>query len=206
MNSPGDPAATRIDLLRHGEPAGGERYRGSLDDPLSETGWQQMRQAIIGHPPWTRIVTSPLRRCREFAYEIALDLGIDVQVEERFREMSFGLWEGRTSAQIMATEAEHLANFWRDPLNYPPPEGEHLSQFRFRVEDAWNDLVGVTGHRHVLVVAHGGVIRVILGVVLVMPMEHVSRLVVPYACITRIVADRVAGQPLPRLVSHSATF
>ncbi|MBF0153375.1 MAG: alpha-ribazole phosphatase family protein [Magnetococcales bacterium] len=206
MNSPGDPTAARIDLLRHGEPAGGERYRGTLDDPLSETGWRQMRQAIIGHPPWTHIVTSPLRRCTEFARKVAEDLGLDVQVEERFREMSFGLWEGRTAAHIMATEAEHLANFWRDPLNFPPPEGEPLSRFRYRVESAWNDLTRVKEHRHILVVAHGGVIRVILGVVLVMPLEHLSRLVVPYACVTRITADHVAGQPLPRLVSHGATF
>ncbi|MBF0136423.1 MAG: histidine phosphatase family protein [Magnetococcus sp. DMHC-1] len=206
MNSPGDPAATRIDLLRHGEPSGGERYRGTLDDPLSDTGWRQMRQAIIGHPPWTHIVSSPLRRCTEFAREVADDLGLAVQVDERFREMSFGRWEGRTAADIMATEAEHLANFWRDPLNHPPPDGEHLTHFRDRVEQAWNDLTRIKGHRHVLVVVHGGVIRVIMGVVLVMPLEHLSRLVVPYACVTRITADQVAGQPLPRLVSHSATF
>ncbi|MBF0426830.1 MAG: histidine phosphatase family protein, partial [Magnetococcales bacterium] len=61
-------------------------------------------------------------------------------------------------------------------------------------------------HRHILVVAHGGVIRVIMGVILVMPMEHLSRLVVPYACVTRITADYVAGEPLPRLVSHGASF
>jgi len=30
---------TTIDLLRHGEPVGGKRYRGQIDDPLSEKGW-----------------------------------------------------------------------------------------------------------------------------------------------------------------------
>ena len=33
---------TVIDLIRHGEPVGGRRYRGHIDDPLSERGWQQM--------------------------------------------------------------------------------------------------------------------------------------------------------------------
>ena len=35
---------TRIDLIRHGEPVGGRRYRGQIDDPLSEKGWKQMRE------------------------------------------------------------------------------------------------------------------------------------------------------------------
>ena len=37
-----DPAspATTIDLIRHGQPLGGDRFRGQLDDPLSEAGWQ----------------------------------------------------------------------------------------------------------------------------------------------------------------------
>ena len=39
---------TTIDLLRHGEPLGGGRYRGQMDDALSEKGWQQMWQAVAG--------------------------------------------------------------------------------------------------------------------------------------------------------------
>ncbi|PKL97114.1 MAG: histidine phosphatase family protein, partial [Gammaproteobacteria bacterium HGW-Gammaproteobacteria-9] len=33
---------TRIDLLRHGETEQGGGFRGSLDDALTERGWQQM--------------------------------------------------------------------------------------------------------------------------------------------------------------------
>ena len=56
---------TLIDLLRHGEPEGGRAYRGhSIDDPLSETGWQQMWAAVGYHKPWEQIVSSPLQRCQ----------------------------------------------------------------------------------------------------------------------------------------------
>ncbi len=62
---------TTVDLLRHGEPEGGNKYRGALDDPLSELGWAQMRAATGDRCPWQAIVSSPLRRCAAFARELA---------------------------------------------------------------------------------------------------------------------------------------
>jgi Fructose-2,6-bisphosphatase len=64
-------STTIFDLIRHGEPAGGQMYRGHKDDPLSEQGWQQMRNAITGDDKWDHILSSPLLRCREFAAELA---------------------------------------------------------------------------------------------------------------------------------------
>ena len=57
---------THVDLLRHGEVEGGERYRGSTDDALSARGWEQMRAAVGDACAWTGIVSSPLKRCAEF--------------------------------------------------------------------------------------------------------------------------------------------
>lgn len=37
---------TRFDLIRHGEPEGGRKFRGSTDHPLSQDGWAQMRYAV----------------------------------------------------------------------------------------------------------------------------------------------------------------
>ena len=43
-----------IDLIRHGEPQGGPRYRGDgIDDPLSDKGWRQMWDAVGEDAPWT---------------------------------------------------------------------------------------------------------------------------------------------------------
>ena len=58
---------TVIDLIRHGEPIGGRRYRGhGVDDPLSEKGWSQMWQAVGNYNAWHHIITSPLQRCQQF--------------------------------------------------------------------------------------------------------------------------------------------
>ena len=43
---------TRIDLLRHGEPEGGQLLRGWRDDPLSPRGLAQLRAAVPAKPPW----------------------------------------------------------------------------------------------------------------------------------------------------------
>ena len=55
-----------IDLIRHGEPEGGRRYRGATDDPLTAAGWRQMEAAVAGLS-WQRIYSSPLVRCADFA-------------------------------------------------------------------------------------------------------------------------------------------
>lgn len=76
---------TTIDLMRHGEPQGGRMLRGSTDHPLSDTGWQQvtdavMRHTVEGRPPYDAIVSSPLARCREFALWLGEEFDLPVQV------------------------------------------------------------------------------------------------------------------------------
>ena len=81
---------TRIDLLRHGEPVGGRRYRGQVDDALSERGWEQMWNAVGTDPEWQQIVSSPLQRCSAFAASLAESLALPVHLEPRFMEVGFG--------------------------------------------------------------------------------------------------------------------
>lgn len=201
-----DGEATIIDLLRHGEPLGGEKYRGTVDDPLSPTGWQQMRNAVSCHPPWSGIITSPMRRCAAFAQELGAHLNIPVHQEQRFREMRFGLWEGRTASEIMATDQQALTRFWQDPLGHPPPEGEHLEALKTRVMAGWRELLLENPGKHLLLVAHGGIIRMLISQVLAMPLQHLSRITVPYACVSRVQIDRVDDTELPRLLFHAGTL
>ena len=76
---------TLIDLIRHGEPAGGRRYRGhGLDDPLTEKGWSQMWNAVGEFSAWQQIITSPMQRCQAFAHALGERHAIPVTVESRF--------------------------------------------------------------------------------------------------------------------------
>jgi alpha-ribazole phosphatase len=151
-----------VGLLRHGEAEGGNVYRGRTDDPLSETGWAQMHLATAELNQWNRIVSSPLQRCAAFAGEFALSLGIPLTLEAGLAEIDFGAWEGRSAAELMETSPSALADFWRDPLNHPPPGGETLVRFRERVVDAWEALCRNHKGERLLLVTHGGVIRMLL--------------------------------------------
>jgi len=193
---------TTIDLMRHGEPEGGTLFRGWQDDPLSEAGWEQMRQAVNGAAPWERIITSPLLRCRRFAEELRDRLDLPLTVDERLREIGFGAWEGRKPEALYEEEPEAVARFWADPISHPPPGAEPMTLFQARVEAAWQDLMIHHQGRHVLLVAHGGVNRMIIGQVLGMPLSHLFRMDIPYAGVSRILVN----DGIPRLAFHCASL
>lgn len=166
-----------IGLLRHGEVEGGSRFRGHTDDALTSVGLQQMRAATAGGH-WDRVISSPLARCAAFANVFARQHSMPLTFDARLKEIHFGAWEGRTAAELMQTDADALARFWAHPFDDPPPGGEPPTQFQARVLDAWKDIVaGHTGQR-VLVVTHGGVIRMLLCQVTGVPAARLQEFMV----------------------------
>ncbi|MFD0321866.1 histidine phosphatase family protein [Lysobacter gummosus] len=151
--------AAPIDLLRHGD-TGHRSYRGQLDDSLLELGWRQMRDAVLGRD-WDAIVSSPLQRCAAFAQELSQVRGLPLSLEPRLREYHFGQWQGKPVDAIAAEESDALARFWADPVAHPPPGAERFADFAARLTAAADEIVrGYAGQR-VLVVTHGGVIRLL---------------------------------------------
>ncbi len=197
---------TIIDLIRHGEPVGGSKYRGQIDDPLSEKGWAQMRAAVADHRPWDVIVSSTLSRCADFARELAARHALPLEFDQRLTEIGFGEWEGLTAAEVTAQNPLLLKQFWADPINTSPPGAESLAAFYDRVIPAWNEILTRHAGKHVLIVGHAGVIRMIVHRVLDMPLERMFRLQVPNAGITRIRIDESDGQILPSLLFHAGAL
>ena len=180
---------TIVDVIRHGEPVGGSKYRGWVDDPLSEKGWAQMRAAVAGRDGWSRIVSSDLSRCAAFAHEVGERLGLPVELDEGFREVAFGSWEGLTSKELMARDPEGTAAFWRDPVNHTPAGAEPLTAFRDRVTGAWNRLLARHAGERVLLVGHAGMMRILVLHALEMPVEGFYHLDPRNATMIRIRVD-----------------
>lgn len=177
---------TTIDFIRHGEPVGGRRYRGQIDDPLSEKGWAQMREAVGEHRPWTRIVSSPLLRCRAFAEDLAGRHGLPLQMDDHLKEVGFGEWEGKTAAQLNEEDPQQLPRFKKDPVNARPSGAEPLQDFFKRVALGVDGLLENHPEEHILIVCHAGVIRMALAHALQIPLHNAYRIDVPSAGLTRL--------------------
>ena len=191
---------TTVDLLRHGEPVGGRKFRGAVNDPLSELGWSQMRAAAGDRCPWRAVISSPLSRCADFARELAHRYDLPLALEPGLMELSFGTWDGIAVAEIETRHAEALGHFWRDPVHYPAPGGEALADFQSRISETWIALLHRYAGQHVLAVTHGGVIRMILCQVLDIPLVRFWRLHVPYAGLSRV---KVPAHPAePQILFH----
>ncbi len=185
MNSMTEPVI--IDLLRHGEvDAEGWAFRGSTDTPLSETGWQQMRAVSASFDPFDHIATSPLQRCRLFAETLKAKQQTHVITLNDMREMDFGDWENRSFDELQKDYGSLLHRFWQSPLGIQPPNGELFDDFSQRVIDCWQSWLQTESGNHRLLVAHGGVIRVLLAHALDMPMSALWRLHLPYASWSRV--------------------
>ncbi len=172
-----------IGLLRHGEVEGGTCFRGSTDDPLTAIGLTQMRVATEGSHHWDQVISSPLARCASFAKEFAWRHSLPLIFDDRLQEMYFGAWEGRTAAELIDEDPVALEQFWTDPDTHSPPGGEPLSHFRARVLETWNMIIHIHTKQRILLVTHGGVIRVLLCHVLQRPVGKLLEIEVKHGAL-----------------------
>jgi len=175
-----------VDLLRHGEVEGAKwAFRGSTDVLLSAEGVAQMDavgEALSG-VQFSSIATSPLQRCRLFAESLAGSCGVQLDTLHEMREMDFGDWEGKGSQDI---DERLLKQFWSTPIGFCPPGGDSFDDFSSRIIQGWDQWLSDADGEHRLLVAHGGVIRVLLAHLLNMPLAGIWRLHLPYAAWARV--------------------
>lgn len=176
-----------MDLLRHGAVEGGVKYRGRTDDPLTAEGYHQMQRV------WANIsndieliITSPLSRCAEPARAWAAERGIECIEEPAVMEMHYGAWEGKSIPEIEA-EYPELIKAWRaNPDGMQPPGGESTETFRERLIEWQQRCIEAHHGKHILLITHSGVMRMLIALALAAPVATTRRLAMPYACHSRI--------------------
>ncbi|MBS4077913.1 alpha-ribazole phosphatase family protein [Pseudomonas rustica] len=179
----------RLDLLRHGETELGGGLRGSLDDALTEKGWTQMRAAVVEGGPWDRLVSSPLQRCARFAAELGEQLNLPVHLDKDLQELHFGAWEGQSAAALMETDADALGLFWADPYSFTPPQGEPVSDFSTRVLAAVAGLHSAYAGERILLISHGGVMRLLLAQARGLPREQLLNVEVGHGALFALTVE-----------------
>jgi alpha-ribazole phosphatase len=156
----------RLILLRHGETDWNRegRYLGQKDVDLSLWGERQVQLAAerLDGERIEAIYASDLIRTRRTAEIIAASRGLTVKTDSRFRELNFGAWEGLTYEEISTRFRRELKAWEEDPVNQTPPRGESLAALVRRVSQAWQEIIRKDRASTILLVGHGGPLRVLL--------------------------------------------
>ncbi len=176
----------RLLLIRHGETdsnASG-RFQGQSNAPLNLNGQKQaatLSQAIAGEAVQA-LYASDLRRARETAQAIATPLGLSIKHAPELRKLSFGTWEGLTYTDIEQRDPQALVAWQRDPNDVAPPGGETLRQLAARVGDIYGEIVSTHMGNTVVLVSHGGPLRVLICLALgLSPSAHWQFTIAPGA-------------------------
>jgi probable phosphoglycerate mutase len=142
---------TTLLLARHGETDWNRelRIQGSSDIGLNELGRRQARLLAqeLTDVDLDAIYASDLSRASATAAAVAATHGLEVKLDRRLRERSFGSWEGLT----------------REDLDALPPgshhDGESDDEVRGRMLAAVHDIAAAHPGEQVLLVSHGGALN-----------------------------------------------
>ena len=195
--------ATRVVLVRHGateESARGRCY-GRLDVLLSPRGLRQaeaLARALADHP-LAAVYASPLARALDTARPVAAAQGLEPAVLEALAELDFGEVEGLRYDEIEAARPELFRAWMDEPARVRFPGGEGLADLRARVLPAVEQIRARHERETVAVVAHGGVVRVVLAEALGLDDGALFRLDLSEGGVS--VVDWLDGVPLLRLAN-----
>ena len=153
---------TTLLLVRHGETDWNRdgRWQGLSDTHLNDRGREQARELAAQLNGVDVVYSSDLARARETAEIIAERLDLDVLFDERLRERGFGEWEGLNSGEIEERFAEAHRR-WTAGDGAGAENAEPFDEFAARIHAFLDEVLERHHGESVLVVSHGGSIRVI---------------------------------------------
>lgn len=147
-------------VMRHGRTDWNAEYRlqGGTDIPLNDEGRQMAREAAMKYKdiPLDICFVSPLQRARETADIFLEGRDIPVIVDDRLREMGFGISEGID--HIFQKPAYPAYSMFKDPAHYVPTDGaESFEELFHRTGEFLQEVAEplVKEGKNVLIIGHG---------------------------------------------------
>jgi phosphoserine phosphatase len=199
------PARRRVYLMRHGEvsyfDAAGRPYRPDTV-PLNTEGRQQAEAAArcLAEAPLDRVVASDLARSVETATAVVAGRGLTVQTRPELREIQPGRLADIPADGIEQAFLGAFAHGVSREMRFLA--GETFASLQDRVLACFQELLADPGWQHLLIVAHGGVNRVLLAHALGLDLGGIGALEQDPACLNILDGDE-AGRFLVRLVNHT---
>jgi broad specificity phosphatase PhoE len=181
---------THLWLIRHAEveEAYHEVFGGRINMGLSAEGLKQA--GALGR--WfagerlDAVYCSPMRRTRETLKAMAVNGTPKPVFRPALQEVDFGDWSGLGWHEVW-TRYKVRATEWLDCLEIGAvPNGESAATFRARVEPCLRKIIRDHPGEQVAILAHGGVIRMMLGVLLWLPLPETAVFEIDYASVTHL--------------------
>ena len=196
QGSTGGSKVTRWWWIRHApirDAAG--RVTGQLDLDADCSDLERLAGVAAILPANAAWLVSPLRRARQTLD--SLQLAADAKasgfaIERDISEQDFGDWQGRTYADLEATDADAYKKFWIAPGTTRPPGGESFADVMMRVARAVERRSQEHPDANVIAIGHGGSIRAAVAQALGLGPARTLQLQVDSLSLTRL--DRIADQ------------
>ena len=181
---------TRLDLIRHGEVVTFDQksFNGQTDVALTPQGHAQLvavAQQLVGKPI-RAVYSSDLTRSVRGGEAIANALRVPLKSVPELREKHFGAWEGMRVEEVARLFPAEWAIWRADPSQSRPEGGESYEDVEKRVLPALESLLERHAEEEIVIVAHGGVNRVILANALDMPRSALFRIEQRYGAVNVI--------------------
>lgn len=172
---------------------GGGRVTGQLDLEADCTDHEQIARVAVRLPPNPVWMSSQLRRARQTLDVLQTACGVTgsgIEIERDLAEQDFGEWQGRTYADLEASDADRYKKFWIAPGTMRPPGGESFADVMMRVARAVERRSALHADVDIVVVGHGGSIRAAVAQALGLGPARALALQVDPLSLTRL--DRIA--------------
>jgi alpha-ribazole phosphatase len=184
-------------LVRHGRTAlnAAGKLQGRLDEPLDEVGEAQALAVAKLVGPVDELISSPLLR----AQQTARAFDAPFEVDERWIELSYGIYEGVPHADVPSEAWDH----WRANPAWVPEGGESLVALDQRVRAACVEVSERAREQTVAVVSHVSPIKAAVAWTLGCGVEISWRSHLSYASVCRI--DVRTGGPVLHTFNQVAT-
>jgi len=194
---------TRLYLARHGETTTSAEFRfiGHMDVDITENGVEQMttlRDRLM-NDELNAIFCSDLLRSSKGAQIIgSLHEAEPISCPE-FREIHLGIWEGLTRDDIMERYPEEYNLRLQDLAYSHIQDGESFKDLQVRVMEKLSTILKEWKGKNILLLAHGGVNRVIMFHALNLDLQLLPRIDQDYGCLNTI--DYYDDGPVVKLVN-----
>ena len=165
---------TVLFLIRHGETpwTRERRFQGSTNTHLSSRGKRQAAALArsLKRQGLHYIYASDLWRARETADIIAKASRKKISFDKRLRELGFGEWEGRTSAELWKDKKSRYRDWCRGKI-VTPKKGEPMPALQKRIRGFLNEICRKHPGKRIAVVTHGGPVKIFLYEALQLPFR-----------------------------------